>query len=148
MTNATFATPASSRLPAAGGPGAGYRPGVCNIGPEEMARRRRAGHLGAAVSIATLAVLIVAGAPPISRLLVALPVAGAASGYLQAWLHFCAGFGSRGVFNFGALGRTSAVADAESRARDRARSMQIGLASVAVGVVAGVMAVAVPAIGI
>ena len=76
-----------------------------NIGPAEIARRRRAGHIGALASLVLLGVLLAIGAPPLARLLVALPAAAAASGYLQAFFHFCAGFASRGVFNFGPLGR-------------------------------------------
>lgn len=91
-----------------------------------------------------LAVLVTIGAPPLVRLLIALPAAAAASGYLQAWLKFCAGFGSRGVFNFGQLGQTEHVVDAAARGRDRARAYQIGLASLAIGVAVGVAAVLLP----
>ena len=101
----------------------GYEPGVCNIGPEEIARRRRSGHIALLVSAALLAVLLVIGAPAWSRLLLVLTVGGAASGYLQAWLHFCAGFGSAGVYNFGAVGTTERVDDASARSRDRRRSL-------------------------
>jgi hypothetical protein len=121
-----------------------YRSGVCNIGPEEIARRRRAGHVGLIVTMAVLALLVAIGAPHLVRLIVALPAAGAASGYLQAWLRFCAGFGSRGVFNFGPVGPMEPVVDPEARRRDRIRSMQIGLASLAVGVVAGIVAAMLP----
>ena len=69
-------------------PGAGYRPGVCNIGPEEIARRRRAGHVGLLVTVGVFALLVAIGAPPPVRLILALPAAGSASGYLQAWLRF------------------------------------------------------------
>src|SRR3954451_15371796 len=36
---------------------AGYQPGACNIGPAEVARRRRAGHVGLAASVALLGAL-------------------------------------------------------------------------------------------
>lgn len=121
-----------------------YRPGACNIGPAEIARRRQAGHLGLVATVVPLAVLVAIGAPPAARLIVALPAAAAASGYLQAMLHFCAGFGSRGVFNFGPLGETREVADDDARARDRSRAIQIGLASLAIGVAVGVGAVLLP----
>lgn len=124
--------------------GVEYQPGTCNIGPAEIARRRRAGHVGALATVALLGAFLAIGAPPVVRLLVALPAAGAASGYLQAWLHFCAGFGSRGVFNFGELGRTEAVQDPVARERDRARSMQVGLASLGIGVIVGVVAGVLP----
>jgi hypothetical protein len=128
----------------ASGTDAGYQPGVCNIGPAEIARRRRAGHMGLGASGVLLLGLVAFDAPAWARLLVALPAAGAASGYLQARLRFCAGFGSRGVFNFGPLGPTQLVEDAEARRRDRARATQIGLASAAIGVAAGVAAALLP----
>jgi len=121
--------------------GAGYEPGVCNIGPAEIARRRRAGHLGLATTVALLAGLELIDAPPISRLVLVIPAAAGASGYLQAWLRFCAGFGVRGIRNFGQLGQIEEVADAAARERDRARANQIGLASLAVGVLVAVAAV-------
>lgn len=117
---------------------------MCNIGPAEIARRRRAGHVGVIATIGLLAVLLLLDAPPAARLLLTIPAAVAASGYLQAWLRFCAGFGSRGIMNFGALGDSETVADPEARARDRRRARQIGLASLVVGVVVGVVAAIAP----
>jgi hypothetical protein len=138
---------AATRVPGTsehGTPASAYRAGVCNIGPAEIARRRRAGHAGLLVAVALLGVLLLVDVPPIVRLLVALPAAGAASGYLQAWLKFCAGFGSRGIFNFGQVGSTEEVDDQDDRARDRARSRQIGLASLAIGVAVGIIATLLP----
>jgi hypothetical protein len=124
--------------------GVGYQPGVCNIGPQEISRRRRAGHVGLVAAVVLLAVLVAVGAPPLARLLVAIPAAMAASGYLQAWLKFCAGFGSRGIFNFGDVGTTHDVIDDEARAQDRARARQIGFASLAIGVAVAIIAVLLP----
>ncbi len=118
-----------------------YEPGVCNIGPEEIARRWRAGHVALLATIGLLGGLQVIGAPPLARALVALPAAGAASGYLQARLRFCAAFGSQGVFNFGALGQQLDVADDEARAADRTMATRIGLASAAIGGGVAVLAV-------
>ena len=126
-----------------GEPGA-YQPGVCNIGPAEVRRRRRSGHATLIASIVVLAVLVAAGAPHWTRLLLVLTAAGSASGYLQAWFHFCAGFGSRGVYNFGPLGTVQAVADADARTRYRRRSVEIGLASLAIGLVVGIGAALLP----
>jgi hypothetical protein len=89
-------------------------------------------------------VLIVIGAPDWTRFLVAIPAVGAAAGYLQARLKFCAGFGAAGVFNFGRLGPTEQVQSMEDRRRDRARALQIGAASVVIGIAAGLIAVAIP----
>jgi hypothetical protein len=121
-----------------------YQPGICNIGPAEIQRRRRAGHIGLVVTLVVLAVLIIANVPPLVRLIVALPAAGAASGYLQAIFKFCAGFASRGIFNFGQIGETVQVADPEARRRDRARANQIGIASLLIGILVGVVAAALP----
>ena len=121
-----------------------YHSGSCNIGPDEIARRRRVGHVGLLASGVLLGGLLATGAPRPARALVALPASLAASGYLQARLRFCAGFGSRGVFNFGRIGEVHQVDDPQDRTRDRARARQIGLASLAAGVAAGVIATALP----
>lgn len=138
--------PGSGTGNSAGTPIAGleYRPGVCNIGPAEIARRRRAGHLGLLVTVGTFAALVAIDAPPLARLILVLPGAAAASGYLQARLKFCAAFGSRGIFNLGPIGDTHQVVDVVDRARDRARANRIGLASLAIGVAVALVAAAVP----
>jgi hypothetical protein len=144
MAHASLAASGLPGTPQAEPFGTGYQPGICNIGPAEIARRRRAGHVGLIAAVTLLAVLVAIGAPPLARLLVALPAAAAASGYLQAWLKFCAGFGSRGIFNFGPVGQTEQAPDSDARARDRTRSRQIGLASLAIGVAVGVVAMILP----
>jgi hypothetical protein len=141
MTLSTYAATSSSGTPTAD---IGYRPGICNIGTAEIARRRRGGHFGLLATVVVFAVLVAIDAPPLARLILLLPAAAAASGYLQAWFKFCAGFGSRGLFNFGPIGQTLQTGDADARARDRARANQIGLASLAIGVVVGVVAVLLP----
>jgi hypothetical protein len=140
MTLAPFAAGASSQPPF----DAAYRPGVCNIGPAEIARRRMAGHVGVAVTLGLFAVLVAVDAQPAFRLVLAFPATMAASGYLQARLRFCAAFGSRGVFNLGGAGDVEAVVDAESRRRDRRRATEIGLASLAIGLAVGAAAALLP----
>ena len=121
-----------------------YQPGACNIGPAEIARRWRTGHLAVAATLVTLAVLVAVGAPPLARLILALPAAGTAVAYLEAALKFCVAFGSRGVFNFGPLGTLATIRDSSARSRDRTRAFQITLAGVLIGLAVGVIAVAVP----
>lgn len=121
-----------------------YRAGVCNIGPAEVARRRRSGHVGVLLAFATLALLVAIDAPDAARLLVGLPAAMAATGYLQARFKFCVAFGSAGVFNFGALGGTEHIVDPDARSRDRARALRIGLGAAGLGVAVGLLAVAMP----
>lgn len=115
-----------------------YTPGVCNIGPAEVARRRDAGVAGLAAGVAVVAAAVGFGLPKPVRLLAAVPLAGGVSGILQARAHFCSGFGMRGLMNFGELGAGATVEDAEDRAADRAKALQIvGAAAVAGAGLAG-----------
>ncbi len=122
----------------------GYRPGVCNIGPAEIARRRRAGYLGLAVAAALAVALLASGAPPLLRLLVGLPLAGGAVGLLQARLGFCAAFGMAGVRNFGALGRVESVEVSGARRADRTKALAIFLAASAIGFAGAALLVLLP----
>jgi hypothetical protein len=103
----------------------GYRPGACNIGPAEIRRRQAAGVLGIVAALGLGALLLVFGAPPVARLLVALPLAAGFSGFLQARLHFCANYGWRGIRNLGAIGDVERVEDAEARRADRRKALAI-----------------------
>lgn len=122
----------------------GYQPGVCNIGPAEIARRRRSGHFGAIATVVLFVALVAIGAPHWLRFIVALPAAAAAAGYIQAQMRFCIAFGSLGVFNFGELGPREQVVDRDARARDRMRAVQLMAACAGVGVAVGIVAVLVP----
>jgi hypothetical protein len=110
-----------------------YVPGTCNIGSEEIALRRRAGHIGLAVTAALATALLRSDLHPAWRLTLALPAAGAASGYLQARQRFCANYGFRGLYNFGSRGHEQPVAAAQAQAEDRRRSLRISAASGAIG---------------
>jgi len=110
-----------------------YIPGTCNIGPEEIALRRRSGHVGLAVTAALASALIRSDLHPAWRLTLALPAAGAAAGYLQARQRFCANFGFRGVYNFTTRGHEQQVTNEEALAEDRRRALQIGAASAGIG---------------
>jgi hypothetical protein len=103
----------------------GYRPGACNIGPAEIRRRQAAGALGIVAALGLGALLLILGAPPVARLLVALPLAAGFSGFLQARLHFCANYGWRGIRNLGAIGDVERVEDAEARRADRRKALAI-----------------------
>ncbi len=97
----------------------GYRPGVCNIGPAEVARRRRSA-IGATVIAAIVGVVILAAAWPLPARLGLLPFAAAAAvSWLQVTRRFCVGFGAAGILNFGDLGSTLRVEDAQARGVDR-----------------------------
>ena len=111
---------------------------------EDIARRRRSGHIALGATAALWSVLALIDAPPATRLVVGVPATIAASGYLQAHLRFCAGFGSRGLYNFGPVGPRRQVDDPEARRLDRRKATRIGAGSLAIGVMAGVLAAALP----
>jgi hypothetical protein len=125
------------------GPGE-YRPGACNIGPAEIARRRRAGILAVGAAVALAAVLLAVDAPSAARWLVALPLAGGAAGLLEARLHFCAGYGMAGVRNLGALGQAERVEDPAARRADRAKAGAIAVAAGAIGLAGALVLVLLP----
>jgi len=110
-----------------------YVPGTCNIGPEEISLRRRAGHVGLAVTVALGAALLRSNLHPAWRLALALPAAGAASGYLQARQRFCANYGFRGLYNFDTRGHEQPVPLSDTGAEDRRRSIEIATSSAAIG---------------
>jgi hypothetical protein len=110
-----------------------YVPGACNIGPAEIARRVRIGHIGLAITVLLGVILVALGAAAPWRLLLAPPATMAAAGYLQARLRFCFDYGFRGVYNFGSLGHTERVAAEEARAQDRRRAIAVAITSVAIG---------------
>jgi len=121
-----------------------YIPGVCNIGRSEIKMRRFAGWVGLVITIILYGSLVYLGVPRIWRLIIFIPSALAAIGFLQARMHFCANFGMRGIFNFGEIGNTDTVDQAEFRAADRRKAMQIIAYSVIAGIAAAVIAYILP----
>jgi hypothetical protein len=121
-----------------------YQPGVCNIGPAEIRRRRASGWLGLAIAAVYLGLAFLLGWPAPWRLLVAVPVFLSAQGFLQAVFHFCVGFASRGLYNFGALGGEESVQDAEFRRKDLRKALLITVLAVAIAIVVAVGAFLVP----
>lgn len=114
--------PAPERRTAAGA----YVPGVCNIGPAEIARRRRSGWIGAAITVVAWAAMAALDLPAVFRLLLFFPAAMSGAGFLQAAMHFCAYFGFSALFNVDKeAGKVDTVVEAESRARDRRTAWQI-----------------------
>jgi hypothetical protein len=113
-----------------------YIPGVCNIGPAEINMRRRVGWIGLAVTVVLWIGLVLLGVSAYWRLLLVIPASLAATGFLQAYLHFCAGFGIKGLFNFGPeVGKAETVSQQEFRAKDKKRALQIFGYSIVIGVI-------------
>lgn len=63
-----------------------------------------------------------------------------ATGFLQAYMHFCAYFGFASLFNFGDVGKTDSVQQAEFRAKDKKKAWRIVIYSVLIGLVVAIIA--------
>lgn len=112
-----------------------YIPGMCNIGPAERQMRRVTGFLSLSSGVILLIVLVMTDAPSVWRLLLFIPFAGAASGFLQDAFHFCAAFGLKGVYNvINSQGVTDNVELEEYRQKDVRKAVQIVVLSGVIGV--------------
>lgn len=121
-----------------------YVPGVCNIGENEITRRKNAGWIGLIVTVILYSLFAYIEVPRFWRLFIFIPATITAVGFFQARMHFCAYFGMRGVFNFVEIGKTDAVEKAEFRAKDRRKAWQIITYSVIVGVIITIPAYYLP----
>ena len=110
-----------------------YIPGVCNIGEEEIKKRKQSGWVGLVATIVLWALFIWFDIPSIWRLTLFIPAMMSATGFLQAHMHFCAYFGFASLFNFGNVGKTDSVQQTEFRAKDRRRAWQIIAYSILIG---------------
>ncbi|HEY8167934.1 MAG: hypothetical protein ACHQ02_07995 [Candidatus Limnocylindrales bacterium] len=145
MTAATVARFDVGGPPVTEGVGAtDYQPGACNIGPAEIARRRRSVLVSSVAALALYLGLIAIAAPDLVRLLVALPAASAAISWLQVRERFCVAFGIAGVFNFGPVGELGSIHSAEARRADRRKVASMVARGSAIGLLIGIVAVLVP----
>ena len=111
-----------------------YIPGMCNIGPAERRRRRLGGIAGAVATVLILAVLLVIDAPVLWRLILVIPATGAATGFLQDALHFCVGFGMKGIYNvINSAGVVDNVELEEFRLKDKKKAQKIVVLSGLIG---------------
>lgn len=122
-----------------------YVPGVCNIGPAERRKRRQLGWGGLVVVLVLLIAFPVFGVPDLVRLLIVIPAAASANGFLQSAMHFCVGFAMRGLYNLGtSLGNEETVMDAEQRRADQKKGAQIMLYSLLIAAGVALVAVLLP----
>jgi hypothetical protein len=96
----------------------------CNIGPVEIARRRRSAIVFTVVAALVASVLVAFDVPPAGRLVLFPFATGAAINWLQVVHRFCVAFGTVGIENFGPIGGEVHV-DPAQRAADRRRVAQL-----------------------
>ncbi|HEY4715729.1 MAG TPA: hypothetical protein VII00_01335 [bacterium] len=110
-----------------------YIPGVCNIGPEEIQKRKLVGWVGLIATFGLWTFFIWNNTPAPWRLTLFFPGIISAVGFLQAYRHFCAYFGFAALFNFGKAGETGNVDSEEFRIRDRREAWKILIYSTIIG---------------
>ncbi len=120
-----------------------YIPGVCNIGKEEIKRRKFIGYLGLITTIFILILFIIYDLQKIFRIMIFIPAFGSSMGFIQAHLHFCARFGLTSLFNFGELGNHDSVLQKEFRKQDKIKALKIIFYSLLIGLFFGITAVIV-----
>jgi hypothetical protein len=102
-----------------------YRPGACNIGPQEIAKRRAYGVAGVVSAVVLGIVLVAIDAPALARVLVIFPLWGGIIGLEQARRKFCAGFAYAGIRSVTGSDATESVGDREDLRRDRATARRM-----------------------
>jgi hypothetical protein len=116
----------------------------CNIGPDEIAKRRQSAVVGSVVVAVIAAALIALHVPAPARLLFWPVGTGVAVMWLQVVHRFCVAFGALGLENFGRRGSEVHV-DPRLRAADRRRVLQLILEGGLIGMVVTLVLVAIPA---
>ena len=123
----------------------GYVPGVCNIGPMEIRRRRAFGIAGFAAALVLFVVLVAVDAPAWTRLILLLPLMGGTFSWLQARRRFCAGFAMAGIANFGGADDLQrGVQDPEARKADIAAVRRMARDAFLIALPITVVAVVLP----
>lgn len=109
-----------------------YIPGTCNIGKAEIRQRQVVALIGLAFAVVSLAGLLAADAPRISRAGLFLPLMVFSVGMVQARRRFCLAYGFAGTFNFGRLGKIERVDDSAFRKADRVMAVKVFAQSAAI----------------
>ena len=107
-----------------------YQEGVCNIGPAEIRQRRIVGYVGLVLTGIYLGFSLSIDSSTLVRAAVFIPLFIATTGYVQATKKFCLAYGFLGTYNFGRLGSTTRVEDADALRIDRKVAASILLQSV------------------
>jgi hypothetical protein len=115
----------------------------CNIGPDEIARRRRSALVLSAVAVVVAVALVAFHVPAVGRLALFPFAAGAGVAWMQVVHRFCVAFGAFGLENFGRLGEEHKV-DRAQAAVDRRRAAQLMLEGALIGALVTLAVVVAP----
>jgi hypothetical protein len=117
----------------------GYIPGTCNIGKEEIKRRRNGAIFSGILSFLLVAVLLLIHAEKFWRLVLFFPVTSFVIGVQQWYYKFCMGFGMKGIFNFEELGKSTAVKDSEMVKADKRKAVNMLVTGLVSGIIIAII---------
>ncbi len=117
----------------------GYIPGICNIGKEEVRRRRNGAIMSVVLIFITVFLIQWFQLNRYWRLVIFIPSASLVISFEQWYFKFCVAFGLKGVFNFGELGKTVSIENNEHLMKDRAKAIQRIVAGVLIGAIIAVI---------
>jgi hypothetical protein len=113
-----------------------YRPGVCNIGKNEIRKRYALGLVGLFAAGLLAIVVFWLSLPAWLLLLCFIPLFLGAEGIFQGYFHFCAGFAARRIFDFsGSSDEKGGVTEKGAHDLDMRKAMRINVYSLATAAV-------------
>jgi predicted nucleic acid-binding Zn ribbon protein len=121
-----------------------YIPGVCNINPAEVAKRRKAGHFGLVLFIVLLIVLVVLSVSRYIRIILFVPAFISAIGYLQAKNKFCVGYASAGSQHADDIESAVPVTEAAYLEADKKRTKELYLQAAIVSLILMAVTLVIP----
>jgi hypothetical protein len=116
-----------------------YIPGVCNIGTEEIRRRRNGALFFGAITAIEIILLRIFDVSQIWRLTLFIPATSLGIGFQQWYLKFCVGFGLKGVFNFEEIGKTYSIEQKENLKKDRKKVRQMIWVGIGFGLLTAIL---------
>ena len=111
-----------------------YIPGVCNIGNEQLTKRKRFLVICLSITIICIFLIEAFGGNKTLRLFMFVPFAVCAVATQQVMYKFCYRFGLTGLYGFGKVGYDKKVPENQFRELDRKKSMKMLVSSVAIGI--------------
>jgi len=120
-----------------------YIPGVCNINPQEVRKRRLSGHVGLALTVVLAAAALILHATWYFRIVLIIPSFISAIGYLQARNKFCVGFASAKQQNAD-NGDTVKITDQAALKKDSQKSRFMNLQAVVIAAVVTAVICVIP----
>ena len=111
-----------------------YISGSCNIGPDEVKRRKQGAIFGGALFLIASILLIANKATTVTKLWVFIPAVIFSVGLIQSRRKFCVAFGFLGVFNFEKVGSTKKITINQDLKADRKYAIKLTVQALALAI--------------